>query len=155
MTENTIELKSVCNLLGLKFFIPSYQRGYRWNDQQVEDLLNDINDFRPESVNDSDEGTWYCLQPLVVKKVKRSDLHCDEANEEENWYEVIDGQQRLTTIYLIIHYFNEMWNGKRKTTLPKISYATRNDSYDFLRSLEIDEAQEAVTPGKEFRDYID
>lgn len=66
MTENTIELKSVCNLLGLKFFIPSYQRGYRWNDQQVEDLLNDINDFRPESVNDSDEGTWYCLQPLVV-----------------------------------------------------------------------------------------
>ncbi|WP_294789481.1 DUF262 domain-containing protein, partial [Prevotella sp.] len=47
MTENKIELKSVCDLLGLKFFIPSYQRGYRWNDQQVEDLLNDINDFRP------------------------------------------------------------------------------------------------------------
>ena len=38
-------MKSVSNLLGLKFFIPSYQRGYRWNDQQVEDLLNDINDF--------------------------------------------------------------------------------------------------------------
>ena len=99
MTENIIELKSVCNLLGLKFFIPSYQRGYRWNDQQVEDLLNDINDFKPDSVNNSDEGTWYCLQPLVVKKVKRSDSHCDEANEEDNWYEVIDGQQRLTTIY--------------------------------------------------------
>ena len=155
MTENKIELKSVCDLLGLKFFIPSYQRGYRWNDQQVEDLLNDINDFRPESVNNSDEGTWYCLQPLVVKKVKRSDSHCGEANEEENGYEVIDGQQRLTTIYLIIHYFNEMWNGKRKTILPTISYATRNDSYYFLRSLEIDEAQEAVTPGKEFREYID
>lgn len=148
-------MKSISNLLGLKFFIPSYQRGYRWNEQQIEDLLNDINDFRPESVNNSDEGTWYCLQPLVVKKVKKVDIPCDEATEEEDCYEVIDGQQRLTTIYLIIHYFNEMWNGKRKTPLPTISYATRNDSYDFLRNLEINEAEEAVTPGKEFKDYID
>lgn len=155
MVENIIEMKSVSNLLGLKFFIPSYQRGYRWNEQQIEDLLNDINDFRPESVNNSDEGTWYCLQPLVVKKVKKVDIPCDEATEEEDWYEVIDGQQRLTTIYLIIHYFNEMWNGKRKTPLPTISYATRNDSYDFLRNLEINETEEAVTPGKEFKDYID
>ena len=103
MVENIIEMKSISNLLGLKFFIPSYQRGYRWNEQQIEDLLNDINDFRPESVNNSDEGTWYCLQPLVVKKVKKVDIPCDEATEEEDWYEVIDGQQRLTTIYLIIH----------------------------------------------------
>ena len=153
MVENIIEMKSISNLLGLKFFIPSYQRGYRWNEQQIEDLLNDINDFRPESVNNSDEGTWYCLQPLVVKKVKKVDIPCDEATEEEDWYEVIDGQQRLTTIYLIIHYFNEMWNGK--TPLPTISYATRNDSYDFLRNLEINEAGEAVTPEKKFKDYID
>lgn len=151
MVENIIEMKSVSNLLGLKFFIPSYQRGYRWNEQQIEDLLNDINDFRPESVNNSDEGTWYCLQPLVVKKIKKVYIPCDEVTEEEDWYEVIDGQQRLTTIYLIIHYFNEMWN----ETLPTISYATRNDSYDFLRNLKINEAGEAVTPGKEFKDYID
>ena len=155
MIENIIEMKSISNLLGLKFFIPSYQRGYRWNEQQIEDLLNDINDFRPESVNNSDEGTWYCLQPLVVKKIRKVYIPCDEVTEEEDWYEVIDGQQRLTTIYLIIHYFNEMWNGKRKTPLPTISYATRNDSYDFLRNLEINEAEEAVTPGKEFKDYID
>jgi hypothetical protein len=148
MVENIIEMKSVSNLLGLKFFIPSYQRGYRWNEQQIEDLLNDINGFRPESVNNSDKGTWYCLQPLVLKKVY---IPCDEVTEEEDWYEVIDGQQRLTTIYLIIHYFNEMWN----KTLPTISYATRNDSYDFLRNLEINETEEAVTPGKEFKDYID
>jgi hypothetical protein len=153
MVENIIELKSIRDLLGLKFFIPSYQRGYRWNEQQIEDLLNDINDFRPESVNNSDKGTWYCLQPLVLKKIKKVYIPCDEVTEEEDWYEVIDGQQRLTTIYLIIHYFNEMWNGK--TPLPTISYATRNDSYDFLRNLEINEAGEAVTPGKEFKDYID
>ena len=43
--ENNIELKSVSELLGMKFFIPSYQRGYRWTEQQVMDLLNDIWEF--------------------------------------------------------------------------------------------------------------
>ena len=64
MVENIIELKSISDLLGLKFFIPSYQRGYRWNEQQIEDLLNDINDFRPESVNNSDKGT------CIIRKTK-------------------------------------------------------------------------------------
>ena len=45
MAENKIELKSVSELLGKKFFIPSYQRGYRWTDLQIENLLNDIWEF--------------------------------------------------------------------------------------------------------------
>ena len=36
MAENIIGLKSVRELLGLNFFIPDYQRGYRWTAQQVE-----------------------------------------------------------------------------------------------------------------------
>ena len=43
--ENSIELKAVKNILGMNFFIPSYQRGYRWKEQQVIDLLNDIYSF--------------------------------------------------------------------------------------------------------------
>ena len=155
MAENKIELKSINELLGMKFFIPSYQRGYRWSEQQVKDLLNDINDFRPERINSSDEETWYCLQPLVVKKMEVYDSQLDKESDKDNWYEVIDGQQRLTTIYLIIHYFNEMWVGKQKTPLPIIKYATRSDSYDFLKYLEISDEEDAVTPGKEFKDYID
>ena len=46
--KNNIELKSVRELLGMKFFIPSYQRGYRWTEQQVKDLLDDVNDFEPQ-----------------------------------------------------------------------------------------------------------
>ena len=155
MAENIIEMKSVSELLGMKFFIPNYQRGYRWSEQQVKDLLNDINDFRPERINNSNEETWYCLQPLVVKRMEETNTNLDKETDKENWYEVIDGQQRLTTIYLIIHYFNEMWVGKQKTPLPTIKYATRNDSYDFLKHLEINEKQEVVTSGKEFKDYID
>lgn len=155
MAENIIEMKSVSDLLGMKFFIPNYQRGYRWNEQQVKDLLNDINDFSPEKVNNSDEKTWYCLQPLVVKRMEETDINLDKETDKKNWYEVIDGQQRLTTIYLIVHYFNEMWVGKQKTPLPIIKYATRNDSYEFLKCLLINEEQEAVSSEKIFKDYID
>lgn len=87
MADNRIELKSVSELLGMKFFIPSYQRGYRWTELQIEDLLNDILEF-----NKGVDGDFYCLQPLVVKERKK---------DEDEWI-VIDGQQRLTTIYLIL-----------------------------------------------------
>ena len=105
MAENKIELKSVSELLGMKFFIPSYQRGYRWTDLQIENLLNDILEF-----SKGVDGDFYCLQPLVVKKRKKDLLaEIKQANSIEDvetllkgeWI-VIDGQQRLTTIYLIL-----------------------------------------------------
>ncbi|MBQ6082947.1 MAG: DUF262 domain-containing protein [Bacteroidales bacterium] len=48
MEEKNIEIKSVGELLGMKFIIPSYQRGYRWTEQQVKDLLNDENKLQPQ-----------------------------------------------------------------------------------------------------------
>ena len=124
--ENKIELKTISELLGMDFFIPSYQRGYRWTEHQVRDLLNDIDSFK------SSDEEWYCLQPLVVKK------------REEGGWEVIDGQQRLTTIFLIIHYFNEMWIGKQKISEPKISYQTRSGSYDFLKKMAVSKKDNIV-----------
>jgi uncharacterized protein with ParB-like and HNH nuclease domain len=85
---NNIDLLDIESLFGMNFFIPSYQRGYRWNKQQVEDLLNDINEF-----DNAKDGKFYCLQPLVLK-------------EKENSWVVIDGQQRLTSIYLILNYLD-------------------------------------------------
>ena len=101
MAENIIEIKSVGDLLGMKFLIPSYQRGYRWTEKQVKDLLNDVNEFEPRKIPDSDEETWYCLQPLVVKRIDENDSRLPKDNKT-NWYEVIDGQQRLTTIFIIL-----------------------------------------------------
>lgn len=155
MAENKIELRSVNELLGMKFYIPSYQRGYRWTEQQVKDLLNDINEFKPEKNKDTNEETWYCLQPLVVRRMDENDSRLEKENDRIDWYEVIDGQQRLTTIILTIHYFNEMWVGKLKTLLPTIKYATRNDGFEFLKCLEINDEQNVHTQGKVFKDYID
>ncbi|WOC50793.1 hypothetical protein BPO_0146 [Bergeyella porcorum] len=120
MGSNNVELKTVSELLEKIFFIPSYQRGYRWTKQQVEDLLNDIDNFTPEGVSNSTEKTWYCLQPLVVKQ------------KEENVWEVIDGQQRLTTIFLILHYFNQGYTEIRRKKLFELNYETRKNSNDFL-----------------------
>ena len=86
MVENKIELKSVSELLGMKFFIPSYQRGYRWTEQQVKDLLNDIDDFDPLK-----DGNFYCLQPLVVHKQKKEEdlLFCKIKQEAKDLNEVM------------------------------------------------------------------
>lgn len=104
MEENKIELKSVSELLGMKFFIPSYQRGYRWTEQQVKDLLEDIWEFAKKK---KQEYEFYCLQPLVVKLMSNNDKQKAQLNINEEWYEVIDGQQRLTTIILILSSLKE------------------------------------------------
>ena len=105
MAENKIELRSVSELLEMKFFIPSYQRGYRWTDLQIENLPTDILEF-----SKGVDGDFYCLQPLVVKEQKKDLLaeikQANSIEDEENLlkgkWTVIDGQQRLTTIYLIL-----------------------------------------------------
>ena len=53
-------------LLEKKFNVPSYQRGYRWEKENVEALLNDIQEFADKK--DKEENEFYCLQPIVVKK---------------------------------------------------------------------------------------
>lgn len=91
--NNVLNIKSIGELLKYDFKIPAYQRGYRWQTQyQVKPLLEDIWTYEIDYVNPE---AFYCLQPVVVKKI----------NEDE--YELIDGQQRLTTILLILHYFNQ------------------------------------------------
>ena len=60
MRENKVEVKAIGDRLGKHFYIPSYQRGYRWTAQQIHDLLGDIDTFR----RGEGEAGFYCLQPL-------------------------------------------------------------------------------------------
>ncbi|EAF2799996.1 DUF262 domain-containing protein [Listeria monocytogenes] len=124
--ENSLELKTINELSEYKFMIPAYQRGYRWTTQEVTDLLNDVHEFIPKQIDDSSEKTWYCLQPIVLKLI-----------DNEN-YEVIDGQQRLTTIFLILHYLNQDFIEKRREKLFELDYETRSDLKEFLISLDSD-----------------
>ena len=69
-----IELIPIKNLIGKKFCIPNYQRGYRWGRQQVRDLLDDIAEYMDPSNEVKDE--FYCLQPLVV---------CERVDNDEDF----------------------------------------------------------------------
>lgn len=119
-TSNNISIKTISDLLKNNFFIPSYQRGYRWTEQQVTELLNDINEFSPKEIENSNEKTWYCLQPIVVKK------------KDDNEWDVIDGQQRLTTTFLILHHLNQGYVENRRKKLFGLKYETRENSADYL-----------------------
>ena len=125
-------ITSIDKLMGRTFFVPSYQRGYRWGRQEVEALLNDLWEFYLQTKEKKDEeerenlleenkNVFYCLQPIVLYK--------DEQAQEN----LLDGQQRLTTIYLLLSYLDSR---RREEGYDKplftLEYATREDSADFL-----------------------
>ena len=121
--ENDIVLES--RLVGTikgDFFVPSYQRGYRWGKTEVVRLLDDIY---------SCDGDSYYLQPVVVRK-------------NGNKYELIDGQQRLTTIYLIYHYMNNVSGDLRYAPKFSLEYATRKKSASFLQSVDMARKEENI-----------
>lgn len=137
--NNILELKTINDLRKMNFFIPSYQRGYRWSNKEVTDLLDDIAAFTPKQIDDDgDKKTWYCLQPIVVKIMQKQDNN-DSGKEQ---YEVIDGQQRLTTIYLILYYLNQQYMEKRQKPLFELNYQTREASHNFLKELKNDAIRE-------------
>ena len=112
-------ITSIDKLMGRTLFVPGYQRGYRWGRQEVEALLNDLWEFYLQT--DGEKNTFYCLQPIVLYK--------DEQAREN----LLDGQQRLTTIYLLLSYLDTR---RREEGYDKplftLEYATREDSADFL-----------------------
>ncbi|MDE7135575.1 MAG: DUF262 domain-containing protein, partial [Muribaculaceae bacterium] len=107
--------KPIAEFLDVKhhFEIPSYQRGYRWEKKQVLDLLEDIKSFAKMSVK-SDEDDSYYLQPLVVK----------ESKAHPGRWEVLDGQQRLTTLRLILMriFSKSLTEGEKEVYTPDMIY---------------------------------
>lgn len=145
---NTLELKSVANLQKLAFYIPDYQRGYRWTQRQVEDLLNDIFEF-----SQKENAGIYCLQPLVVIKRSSEEQLLDRVHAAKDLdevkrilngqWEVVDGQQRLTTIRLILEVL-------RHHRFYEITYQTREDSAEFLNGITTTEAEKEAEKNIDF-----
>lgn len=125
--NNIMQRKAIPELLNKKYYIPEYQRGYRWEDKQVLNLLDDLDTF----FSGDTKGQFYCLQPIVVKEV---------TIDNEKWLEVIDGQQRLTTILILMKVFDQL--NAPKFGLPKthsytIRYATRPSIQNIFDTISI------------------
>ncbi len=115
-----LETKLVADIKG-DFFVPSYQRGYRWGEVEVTRLLDDV--YQNGKKN-------YCLQPVVVRK-------------KNNIYELIDGQQRLTTLYLIYRYMKNV-NPFFSEPAFNLTYQTREQSADFLKTLDMSKQEDNI-----------
>ncbi len=154
MGNNVISLKPVKELLGMNFFIPDYQRGYRWEKQQAIDLLEDIYAFALKTSHTSEE--IYCIQPLVVsekaddilEKCKRPESTLEDIKKyiKGSWT-VVDGQQRLTTIYLLLSCLGI-------DDRYEIDYCTRIGSKDFLANIKSKNSADAESNVDYYHMYL-
>lgn len=128
--DTNFELRTIDSLKDYIFLVEDYQRGYQWESQQVLDLLRDLEEFNPSQ----GAQEYYCLQPVAVKQIlngKLEKLILDEdlqGKEYEAVYELVDGQQRLTTIFLILSLLT-------KENHHTIIYRTRPESKNYLEGI--------------------
>jgi len=94
--------------------IPLYQRGYKWTSKEVLKLLNDINAFKPI------DEKFYCLQNITIVP-------------NENVFNIVDGQQRLTTLTLLLSFLGETELVKDKIIFPENSI--RKETNDFINNM--------------------
>lgn len=134
----TLNTLPVGQLQGL-FWVRSYQRGYRWGTDEVGKLLDDI----AESLQDYEErrnSGKYCLQPIVVRVL------------EDGRYELVDGQQRLTTLYLVFRCIQELCLPKAAPRF-SLDYETRPRSADYLATLAADGKDDNIDFGHMYAAY--
>lgn len=117
-----------------KYVIPIYQRNYAWDDDQISALIKDVYD----SMRKNPKAPYY-IGTLVTYK------------RGENEYEVIDGQQRLTTIYIILKAL------KIKEIYNKLTYSARRASASTVEKLHDypdlgEEVDRGIRKGYEFAD---
>ena len=98
---------------GTEYRVPIYQRNYAWTKDEIEQLLNDIND-----IDISFDGKYY-LGSLIVNQLGA------------NYYDVIDGQQRLTTLFLMLSFLNNSSVDKRS-----LSFEAREKSNKTLYEID-------------------
>ncbi len=127
--HNELVLKPINSLLNENFFIPAYQRGFRWTKRQVTELLDDIKGFQQQAENSPKEA-FYCLQPIVVK-------------ERDGVWELVDGQQRLTTIFIILTYLKDILTLLGSSRY-QLSYETRESSAEFLNNIDDKRGEENI-----------
>lgn len=87
-----------------------YQRGYAWEEKHIVQLVDDVMDI-------SDDGQYY-IGSLIVHRRKDA-------------FEVIDGQQRLTTLFLLLSYLRNLKNNE----LSALSFDCRDKSNYTLRHI--------------------
>lgn len=146
---NYIQQVAICELMDDRYFyIPSYQRGYRWGKTQIYDLCNDLLDYVLKKEKEAKSKSFYCLQPIIVIP-KGFEI---KGHGHKEGFEVVDGQQRLTSLFILYRYLVsysgnlmelsksknekvEIIKSKHSTQLYHLYYETRSDDYETIEKI--------------------
>lgn len=123
LVRSVSEIFNDSQLKQVYYNIPDYQRGYEWGENNVRLLLEDLKKFLDKIyISDTDkfldDKLFYCLQHITII-----------SKDNGEYYNVVDGQQRLTTIAIILAYF-----GKADLLKGKLKYSSREDTGEFLNN---------------------
>ena len=123
LVRSVSEILNDSQLKQVYYNIPDYQRGYEWGENNVRLLLEDLKKFLDKIyISDTDkfldDKLFYCLQHITII-----------SKDKGEYYNVVDGQQRLTTIAIILAYF-----GKADLLKGKLKYSSREDTGEFLNN---------------------
>ena len=118
-------------LKGQKFIIDYFQREYRWQEKHIKQLIEDLTDTFLRSYKDGDERhdvekyKSYYLGSVVFSK-----------NSKNGKLSIIDGQQRITSITLLLIYLNNLQekSGKGKVNIAELIYSERYGEKSFNMS---------------------
>ncbi len=153
-----LENNKITQLFASSFFrIPNYQRGYAWGDKQLTDLWDDIMDIRlvGETYRPHFTGS------ISLQKIKKEQLStkseqslCDEG---DNFYYVVDGQQRLTTISILLYVLIQKIKDSKESRLEKfiysgdkpkiyrLGYCGSDENNQFLKNVIFEDSSESAT----------
>lgn len=123
LVRSVSEIFNDSQLKQIYYNIPDYQRGYEWGENNVRLLLEDLKKILDKIyISDTDkfldDKLFYCLQHITII-----------SKDNGEYYNVVDGQQRLTTIAIILAYF-----GKADLLKGKLKYSSREDTGEFLNN---------------------
>jgi uncharacterized protein with ParB-like and HNH nuclease domain len=109
--EEVFSANGYLNAHNKKYYnIPLYQRGYKWETASIKKLLQDVYDFQEQ------DGKFYCLQNITL--VPNKDV-----------FNVVDGQQRLTTLTLILSFLGAYKLVEGKVLFPTNSIRTETNNF--------------------------
>lgn len=138
---NEIKVQSIQTLLNIKKLkIPSYQRPYKWKKKNIEELLTDIDDALEKQKELKNSNFKYRIGTVLLHN-----------NYDNKTLDVIDGQQRLTTLFLLLSYLgvemkqNFFFDCRKKSNLT-LQYMIEND---FNKKLNESDSEKALFLGKE------
>ncbi len=126
-----------------EYQIPAYQRDYSWDTEQWDQMWSDLTDFKTDSAEE------HFLGPLIVTP----------SEEGSDTFEVIDGQQRLTTLQIIISIIRDCWiqMGDQNITISGVSVPNKQMTADLIFSL-TPAVRHNFTPNKHlrkiFKDFV-